>query len=51
MPVLRRTLNVLENLAGSLSVVMVIFHVFVPLCDPLAVGSYMIHALRMLIFR
>ena len=51
MPVLRRTLNILENMTGSLSVAMSIFHVCVPLCDPLTVGSYLIHVLKMLIFR
>lgn len=51
MPVLRRTLKILENLTGSLSVVMAIFQVSAPLCDPLAVGSYLIHMLKTLIFR
>ena len=51
MPVLKKTLNLMENVTGSLSVVMAIFHVCVPLCDPLAVGSYLIHVLKTLIFR
>ena len=51
MPVLKKTLNLMENVTGSLSVLMEIFHVCVPLCDPLAVGSYLIHVLKTLIFR
>lgn len=51
MAVLKKTLNLMENVTGSLSVVMAIFHVCVPLCDPLAVGSYLIHVLKTLIFR
>ena len=38
-------------MTGGLSLVMAICQVFVPLCDPLAVGSYMIHLLKMLLFK
>ena len=48
MPVLRKTLNLLENLTGNTSLVMALFRVCVPLCDPLTVGSYLIHVLKML---
>lgn len=51
MPVQRKTLNLLENVAGAFSLMMAICQVFVPLCDPLAVGSYMIHLLKMLLFK
>ena len=51
MPVLKRTLNVLENVTGGSSLAMAIFHVCVPLCDPFTVGSYVIHVLRMLFFK
>ena len=51
MPVLRKTLNLLENVTGGSSLMMAICQVFVPLCDPLAVGSYMIHILKMLLFK
>lgn len=51
MPVLRKTLNLLENLTGGSSLVMAIFHVCVSLSDPFAVGSYLVHVLKMLFFR
>ena len=51
MPVLGKTLNLLENVTGGSSLVMAICQVFVPLCDPLAVGSYAIHLLKMLLFK
>ena len=51
MPVLRKTLNLMENVTGGSSLVMAICRVCVPLCDPLTVGSYLIHVLKMVFFR
>ena len=40
-----------ENLTGGSSLVMAIFHVCVSLCAPFAVGSYLIHILKILFCR